>query len=302
MRRGLPALAGLLLIAGGVAGCTGATDDRPLVVVTTNILGDVVGELVGDQAEVRTLMPPGADPHSFEVSAQEAARMREADLLVANGLGLEEGLLAHVEAARDDGVPVVEAGDAVDPVQWVSEDDSGLDPHFWTDPQQVLAVVDELSVALAEHVDGIDRDRLAAGTERYRGEVAELDVWMSAQFAQIPADRRELVTDHHVFGYLADRFGLTVVGAVIPSGSTLASPSAGDLEELARTIRAAGVRTVFADSAQPDRLVEVLAEHAGVDVAVVPLFTESLTADGGGADTYLRMMRANTEAIVGGLR
>ncbi|MGY2066779.1 zinc ABC transporter substrate-binding protein AztC [Blastococcus sp. SYSU DS0619] len=302
MRRLRRALAGVLVAAAALTGCSAAADDRPLVVVTTNVLGDVVGELVGGQVEVLVLMPPGADPHSFEVSAQEAARMRQADLLVANGLGLEEGLLAHVEAARDDGVPVVEAGDAVDPVEWTTEDDEGVDPHFWTDPQQMLAVVDALSSAMGEQVDGVDRELLAAETERYRAEVAELDGWMAAQFDQIPAGRRNLVTNHHVFGYLADRFGFTVVGAVIPSGSTLASPSAGDLAELADAVRRAGVRTLFADSSQPDRLVQVLAEQAGVEVAVVPLFTESLTADGQGADSYLQMMRANTEDIVAGLR
>ncbi|RBY86909.1 zinc ABC transporter substrate-binding protein AztC [Blastococcus sp. TF02A-26] len=301
MRRVAGALAGALLAAAALAGCTSDDDGRPLVVVTTNVLGDVVGELVGDQAEVLTLMPPGADPHSFEVSAQEAARMREADLLVANGLGLEEGVARHVEAAREDGVRVVQAGDAVEPVEWTTEDEEGVDPHFWTDPQQMLAVVDALSGALAE-VEGVDADRLADDTGRYRAEIAELDAWMGEQFATIPAGQRSLVTNHHVFGYLADRFGFTVVGAVVPSGSTLASPSASDLDELATAVREAGVRTVFADSSQPDRLVQVLAEQAGVDVAVVPLFTESLTAEGEGAETYLQMMRANTDAIVAGLR
>lgn len=302
MRRVAGALAGALLAAGGLAGCGAGDDGRPLVVVTTNILGDVVGELVGDQADVLTLMPAGADPHSFEVSAQEAARMREADLLVANGLGLEEGVAAHVDAARSDGVPVVEAGTFVEPVEWTTEDDEGVDPHFWTDPAQMLAVLDGLADALREEVDGLVGDRLAADVADYRAEVAELDGWMADQFAQIPAGQRDLVTSHHVFGYLAERFGFTVVGAVIPSGTALASPSASDLDELATAVREAGVRTVFADSSQPDRLVQVLAEQAGLDVAVVPLFTESLTVEGGGAETYLQMMRANTEDIVAGLR
>lgn len=93
-----------------------------------------------------------------------------------------------------------------------------------------------------------------------------------------------------------------MVGAVVPSGSTLASPNARDLEELATAIRDAGVRTLFADSTQPDRLAQVLAEQAGVQVSVVPLSTESLTDEGGGADTYLQMMRANAEDIAAGLR
>ncbi|MEI4271793.1 zinc ABC transporter substrate-binding protein AztC [Klenkia sp. LSe6-5] len=302
MRRLAGGLVAVLASAVVLAGCgAGGADDRPLVVVTTNILGDVVGELVGDQAEVVTLMPAGADPHSFEVSAQEAARMRQADLLVSNGLGLEEGVTGQVEAAREDGVVVVEAGDAVQTVEWTTEDATGVDPHFWTDPAQMLAVVDTVSAALAQHVDGVDGDQLAADTAAYRAEVEDLDTWMVDQLARVPEPRRNLVTNHHVFGYLAQRFGYTVVGAVIPSGSTLASPSARDLDELAGAIRDAGVSTLFADSSQSDRLVQVLAEQAGLDVAVVPLFTESLTPPGGGAATYLEMMRANTEDIVAGL-
>ncbi|WP_222195150.1 zinc ABC transporter substrate-binding protein AztC [Modestobacter italicus] len=302
MRRLLGSAAALLVSAAALAGCGAESADRPLVVVTTDILGDVVGELVGDQAEVMTLMPPGADPHSFEISAQEAARLRTADLLVANGLGLEEGLTAHVEAARGDGVPVVEAGEAVPPLEWVTEDSSGVDPHFWTDPARMLTVTDALAGALVEHVDGVDRTALDARVADYRQQLTELDSWMGDQFAQLPAERRQLVTNHHVFGYLADRYGFTVVGAVIPSGTTLAAPSASDLDELATSIREAGVRTIFVDSAQPDRLAQVLAEQAAVDVAVTPLFTESLSGPGEGAETYLAMMRANTEDIVTGLR
>ncbi|WP_022905785.1 metal ABC transporter solute-binding protein, Zn/Mn family, partial [Curtobacterium sp. B18] len=118
-------------VAFGAGGCTAAPgQDRPLVAVTTNILGDVVSEVVGDAAEVMVLMPAGADPHSFEVSAQEAARLRTADLVVENGLGLEEGVSRHVRAAADDGVPVFTAGDAVEALESTREDDSGPDPHL----------------------------------------------------------------------------------------------------------------------------------------------------------------------------
>jgi zinc/manganese transport system substrate-binding protein len=119
------AAAAVALVA---TGCTTAGSDRPLVAVTTNILGDVVSEVVGDQADVMVLMPPGADPHSFEVSAQEAARLRSADLVVENGLGLEEGVARHVAAAAEDGVPVSTAGDAFDPLECTS----GPTPPGWS--------------------------------------------------------------------------------------------------------------------------------------------------------------------------
>ena len=113
--------------ASALTACAGTTTDRPLVVVSTNILGDVVQNLVGDDVEVLTLMRPGADPHSFEVSAAEAARMRGADLLVSNGLGLEEGLQQHLDAAVAEGVPTFVAGDAVAVLPYSSTDADGAD-------------------------------------------------------------------------------------------------------------------------------------------------------------------------------
>lgn len=292
--RTLAAVAVLAAVASGTTACTTAGSDRPLVAVTTNILGDVVGAVVGDAADVMVLMPPGADPHSFEVSAKEASRLRTADLVVENGLGLEEGVARHVAAAAEDEVPVFTAGDAVDALEWTTEDDRGPDPHLWTDPARMVDVVEALSEELRDV--GIE----AGGAAAYLDRLRDLDADMTAAFARIPEDRRALVTNHHVFGYLADRYGFRVVGAVIPSGTTLASPSAADLRDLADAIDEAGVPTIFADASQPARLAEVLAEEVDVHVDVRSLATESLTEDGD-ASTYLGMMRSNTAAIVDGL-
>lgn len=297
MTRRLRAAAALAVAAGLVAttaGCSSAGSDRPLVAVTTNILGDVVTEVVGDAADVMVLMPAGADPHSFEVSAKEAAQLRTADLVVENGLGLEEGVARHVEAAASDGVPVFTAGDHVDALEWTTEDDSGPDPHLWTDPERMVDVVEALDADLRDA--GVE----PTGTDAYLDELATLDDEMTRAFAGIPEERRALVTNHHVFGYLADRYGFRVVGAVIPSGTTLASPSAADLRDLATAIDEAGVPTIFADLSQPARLAEVLADEVDVHVGIRSLATESLTEDGD-ASTYLGMMRSNTDAIVAGL-
>ncbi|MFC4852185.1 zinc ABC transporter substrate-binding protein AztC [Actinophytocola glycyrrhizae] len=285
----------LLLV---LAGCTGSAPDRPSVVVTTNILGDLIGEIVGDEAELTVLMGPNADPHSFAISAQQAARLEQADLVVHNGLGLEEGVRRNVEAAE---TSLLAVGEHVGPIRYAEGDAAGQpDPHFWTDPARVRTAVE----VIAEHVTrigGVDAAAVRANADAYLARLDDLDTWMSAEFARLPPQRRKLVTNHHVFGYLAQRYDFQVVGAVVPSGTTLASPSAADLASLADAIRAAGVPAIFADSSQPDRLARVLAEQAGVDVTVVPLFSESLTEPGGGAGTYLELMRANTEAIVTGL-
>ncbi len=302
--RAARAAAAAVAVALGLVACAPqpAQDERPSIVVTTNILGDVVGELVGEQAAVTPLMRPNADPHSFEISAQEAAAMESAELVVANGLGLEEGLAQHVEAAAAAGVPILEAGDHVEVLEYSSEDAAGPDPHFWTDPAQMRAVVDALHAAIAEHVDGIDAAALDAATDAYRAELEALDADLAERFGSIEESRRALVTNHHVFGYLAERYGFRVIGAVIPGGTTLAAPSASDLADLASAIEEAGVPVLFAESSQPDRLVEVLAEEVGIDVRVETLFTESLTGPGEGAETYLQMMHANADRIVAALR
>ena len=296
------ALLGALALVAALTGCTGAggTSGAPSVVVTTNILGDVVRNVVGDEAEVTVLMRPNADPHSFEISAQEAALMRKADVLVSNGLGLEEGLQRHLDGAAESGVDTFVAGDHVRVLDYSATEGGAPDPHFWTDPARMVDVVDGLADALAE-VEGVDPDVIAKQATAYRAELGELDKEMTTAFAGIPEDRRSLVTNHHVFGYLAERFGFRVVGAVVPGGTTLASPSAADLDDLADAIEQAEVPTIFAESSQPDRLVQVLADEAGIDIDVVELFTESLTGPGEGAETYLDMQRANTDRITAGL-
>ena len=233
--------------AAGLTACSAAGDTGPTIVVSTNILGDVVEELVGDQARVVTLMKPNADPHSFEISAQEAATLRGADLLVSNGLGLEEGLQQHLDAASASGIPTFVAGDAIDVLDYSAGDAEGMpDSHFWTDPERMIDVVDAIEPVLAD-VEGVDSAELAGTVAEYRDELQGLDAEMTAAFAAIPDERRALVTNHHVFGYLAQRFDFDVVGAVIPGGTTLAAPSASDLADLVEAIEETGVPAIFAE-------------------------------------------------------
>ncbi|OMI85494.1 zinc ABC transporter substrate-binding protein [Streptomyces sp. M1013] len=304
----LVTLISFFVLAGAATGCAGGGDERPRVVVTTNILGDITREIVGDEADVSVLMKPNADPHSFGLSAVQAAELENADLVVYNGLGLEENVLRHVEAARESGVATFAAGEAADPLTFRTGQEGGPeeeagepDPHFWTDPDRVRKAAGLIADQVAEHVDGVDEKAVRANAARYDGQLADLTAWMEKSFAAVPEDRRALVTNHHVFGYLADRFGFRVIGAVVPSGTTLASPSSSDLRSLTQAMEKAGVRTVFADSSQPTRLAEVLRQEMGGDVDVVSLYSESLTEKGKGAGTYLQMMRANTSAMADGL-
>ena len=302
---------GLLAAACGddASSAGGASDDgTPTIAVTTNILGDVVENLTGDLAEVEVVMPANADPHEFQPSAQDAATVREADVLVANGAGFEEGLEDTIHGAEDDGVVVFEAIDHVETLAAAegelehAEDGhdaghEGVDPHFFTDPARMAAAAEALAAFLADEVPALDTDAFRDRAASYVAELRALDGEVEATLSSVPAERRKLVTNHDVFTYFADRYGFVVVGAVIPATTTQAAPSGGDIDELAATVTAEGVPAIFADTSSPDELANTLASEVGGDVKVVELFSESLGDEGSGADTYAGMVRTNATRI-----
>lgn len=307
---GLAVAVALAGACGGAGGAGGDARDERTIVVTTPVLGDVVAHVVGDLATVEVLMPPGADPHAFQPSARQAVALTEADLVVTTGGGLEVGLADAVEGARDAGVPVFEAVDHVEPLPAGAHDeeehavgdghDHDVDPHFSTDPLRMVDVVDALAEAIADEVPGVDRGALRGQADAYVEELRRLDRDMGAAIARIPDDRRTLVTDHHVFGYLADRWHFRVVGAVVPSPTTEAAPSARHLDELAQAVADHDVPAIFVEAGRDDRLARTLAEEIG-DVEVVELYGETLGEPGSGAETYLGMMRTNASRLADAL-
>lgn len=317
-RRLVPALlVTIVLTVATTAACGSGTgdegsDDRPTVVVTTTVLGDVVQRLVGDRAEVQVLMPRGADPHDVQLSARQAADLRRADAVVANGGGFEAGYHDALEAAEADGVPTHHAlddvatlalgeGDGAHVDEEGEEDGHGpVDPHFFTDPDRMADAAAGIAAFLADAVPVLDapaaRAAAAAQVEALRGLADEVE----ALLAPLPPERRVLVTNHEVFGYFADRYRFEVVGAIIPGGGTGAEPSAGELDALARTIEAEGVPAVFADVSSPRGLAQALADEVG-QVEVVGLLTESLGPAGSGGATYEEMVRTNARRIADAL-
>ena len=289
----VPALLLLLTLAACGGGSSDDGSSTPTVVVSTSILADVVANVAGDQVDVVTLVPPGAAPHDFQPSARDLDQLRRADALVVNGGGLEEGLEDPLDAARDDGVPTHAALDAV------AEVEDGDDPHFFTDPRLVADAAEGIAAFLAEVLD-LDRASLDATTEGYVDELVALDAEIEDTLAPIPPERRVLVTDHEVFGYFAERYDLEVVGTVIPGGSTAGSAGAGGLAALVEIIEQRDVPAVFVGTSSSDELAQTLAEEVG-DVAVVPLFAESLGDEGSGGETYSDMMRTDAQRIAAAL-
>lgn len=292
-------LVAMLALASAACGDGDAGDGggTPSVVVTTSVLGDVVENLVGDAARVEVVVPAGVDPHEFAPSARQAATLREADVVVANGGGLEAGLDDTLEGAAADGATVFEAMDHVDDP--LAEGDT-VDPHFFTDPARMATVAEALAATLAAEVPGLDDPGAEQRAAAYVDDLRALDAEVEATLAAVPPERRTLVTNHEVLGYFADRYGFAVVGAVIPATTTQAAASAGEIDALARTITETGVPAVFTDTSATGDLADALAEEVG-DVEVVALHTESLGEPGSGADTYAGMIRTNATRIAGAL-
>jgi len=278
------------------------------VVATTTMVGDVVRQVGGDFIDLQVLLPPGADPHSFEPAPQDAAKLANADLVFANGLDLEaflEPLIASAGAAErvvyvSQGItPLALAEEEPGHAEGEAHDHGGLDPHVWMDPNNVLVWVDNIEKALATR-DPAHAADYAANAQRYRQALQDLDAWIRDQVAQIPAERRKIVTDHLVFGYFAQRYGFEQVGAVVPGFSTAAAPSAQDIGQLEDQMRQAGVKAIFVGTTVNPALAQRLAEDVGAKVITV--YTGSLSPADGPAANYLDFMRYNVRALVEGLK
>lgn len=268
------------------------TTDRPVVVVTYSVLGAVVGDVVGEAAEVVVLMPDGIDPHDWQPSAKDIEAVSDADLVVANGLHLEESLEGALDEAAASGTPVFFAGDHIrvrmiaegEPAHEDEHQDDELegaeDPHLWLDPLTVRDVVTALVPVLSDAgIDAADRAATAAvDLEALSGEIERI-------LAPVTVERRNIVSGHESLGYFADRYGFTLVGAVIPSASSQAEASAGELSALREAMKGVGTDVIFTEVGTPTDVVDAIASEAGA--RVVELGTHNLPDDG----TYRTFMR-----------
>lgn len=310
-------VAGLVALVVGTLGAScgddGATVEQsagPSVVATTSIWADVVANVACDGlADVTTIVPVGGDPHGFEPSLADRGDMEAAALVVANGLGLEEGLADTLDAVSDAGTPVLRVGGLVDTIPYEGDDHEdgapdhedgtadheGDDPHVWFDPTRVAAMLPSIADALVNDA-GLDRTAVDACVRDYDAELAALDAEVADLVATLPADRRVLITSHHALGYFADRYGFTVIGTVIPAPSGLAETNPAQLEELAGLVEEYDVPAIFAETQHSTDDAEALAERVG-DVEVITLFTGSLAEDGPAA-TYTGLVVTDAGMIV----
>jgi ABC-type Zn uptake system ZnuABC Zn-binding protein ZnuA len=285
------------------------TQAGPKVIVVETFLADIVQNIAGERLVVESLMPTGIDPHSYQPSPQDVARIAQSDLLIMNKTGLEAALDNVILNAGGDFL-LVEAATGLE-ARRPSKAESGLvghedehgqeiDPHYWLDPIYVITYVENIAAALIK-VDPQGEIEYARNAAAYIDKLNELDRWISAEVEKIPPERRLLVTNHESLGYFADRYGFHIIGAIIPSATTGASPTAQDLVGLTRQIQETGAPAIFLETGSNPRLAEQLALETGIKIAP-PLFSHSTNDGEGPASTYLEMMRYNTGVIVEALR
>lgn len=289
-----------------LGGCSaGGEDDGSIrVVATTTVLGELAQNVIGEAGEVVVLMPIGVNPHDFQPSAQQVAAIQKADLVVANGLGLEEGLNDVLEAAALDGVRVWDVGPDINPRLFVEapdadEHDEGLlDPHFWLDPMKDA----DAARLLAEHLSDIAPDRdWSAGAAAYVAELEQVHQESIEMLAVVSDADRKLVTNHRAFGYFSDRYGFEMIGTVIPGGATLANPSSSELASLVETIEREQVPAIFTETVESDTLARTVAAEVGYEIQIVELYTGSLGEPGTEGDTLIGLLRANAQRIANAL-
>ena len=282
---------GLILVSACRPATPAARHTGLRILTTTTVLADLTRNVAGDQATVESLLPPGADPHSYEPTPGDVARVSESPVLIVNGVGYEHTLEPIIENA-DGQRRVITASNGLESASSGEE----TNPHFWVNPEFTVRYVENIRDGLIQ-ADPANGDSFSANAEAYIRELKELDSWAAEQLSALPLGRRKLVTNHDALGYFADQYGLEVVSLIIPSSSDEAGATAQQLAAVIETIRSTGAAAIFLDEVENPTLAEQVAAETGAEV-VDDLYFESLSAADGPAATYLDMIRHDVSRIV----
>lgn len=288
----------LVLFLAACAPASQGSDDALNVLASTTFLADIAQNVAGERLQMKSLLPFGADPHAYQAAPSDVAGIAESDLLILNGVEYEHFMEPLLENAGGERL-VVTASDGLQ-ANMMEEDGAQIgDPHMWLDPNLVVTYVGNIRDGLIQ-LDPQGAAIYQANAEGYITQLHELDAWIVDQVGQIPAERRLLVTNHEAGGYFAERYGFTVIGAVIPSLSSDAGTSAQEMAALIDLIKSSGAPAIFLGDVESTDLADQIASETGVKV-VDGLHLESLT-DGPPAGTYIDMMKHNVTQIINALK
>jgi ABC-type Zn uptake system ZnuABC Zn-binding protein ZnuA len=293
-----PGLMALLLLAacGADSGATpGSASGRSgpagalRIVTTTTVFADIVQNVAGDRASVTSIIPPGVGPEDYEPKPDDARKLTDADLIVSNGVGLDD-FLDRLLSSTGGQAPRLVLGEGI-PTMTVEGEEN---PHFWLDPTLVKRYYLPAITARLSELDPAGKSTYEANSAAYGQQLDALDTELKARVDQIPAENRKLVTFHDAFPYFAKHYGFELVGVVLENVGQ--EPSAAELAALVEKVRAAGVKAVFSEAQFSPRLSQTLADEAGVSRVITTLYNDALGPSP--ADTYLGLMRWNVDQIV----
>lgn len=305
------------VLALGTSGCGGDSSSSSdggevTAVATTTQVADLVRAVGGDRVGVEQILQPNSDPHGYEPRPSDVEALAAADAIFQSGGELDEWLGDVIESSGND-APAVELIQAVDRIEGGPHEhaDGGehsaedahhgenADPHWWQDPHNAIAAVAGIRDALIA-ADPNGRAAYEANARAYTERLRRLDRDVVACVDEIPPAQRKLVTTHDALGYYADRYGIEVVGALIPSQSTAAQPSAGDTQELVDQIERENVEAIFPESSIDPKLERAVARETGAEVGR-PLWADTLGPEDSDGATYVESIQSNTAALVDGL-
>ncbi|MEP7137364.1 MAG: zinc ABC transporter substrate-binding protein [Chloroflexota bacterium] len=267
----------------------------PVILTSTTFLTDITRNIAGDRLVVESLLPIGADPHSYQPTPQDVTKISQSKLLIINGADYEQFLKPLLENAGGER-EVIEASAGIN----LRKDAQGVaDPHVWLNPNNVIVYVENIREALT-HFDPQGAAVYQANADAYVLELKKLDAWIIEQANQIPPERKLLITNHEAFGYFAERYGFSIAGTVIESFSSDASPSAQQMAALIDQIKSSSAPAIFLDASDNTTLAQQIAAETNVRV-ITDLHLESLT-DGAPAGTYIDMLKYNVTQIVNALK
>ena len=268
------------------------------VVATTTVLADMVRRVGGSRVTVDSLVPAGGEVHTFDPTPSDLTRVADAELIVMNGLGLDDWL-GRVAADSSTHATILRVGEGLDGVDYLGGDpdhpDEAVNPHLWLNVRYAMRYVERIAAAL----DAADPEHAAdhaAGAQAYLAVLAELDAWVVAEISAIPEADRRIVSLHEAFPYFAAAYDLEIVGTVLNAPGQ--DPSAGEIAALVEAIRASGARAIFSEVQFSPQLVAAIAAETGTTVEA-DLYNDSLGDPP--VDSYEGLIRWDVERIVAAL-
>jgi ABC-type Zn uptake system ZnuABC Zn-binding protein ZnuA len=296
----LSAIAFVLSACGGQPTSREASDRVTLT--STTFLADIARNVAGDRATVESLLAPGADPHEYQAVPSDVQKIAESMVVIINGLDYDQFIQPLLDAQQAGGTRlVITASDGLEARQM--EEESGeivTDPHMWMDPTRVIKYVENIRDGLTQ-ADPDGGDIYKANADTYISQLEELDFWITEQVAQVPQERRLLVTNHDSLGYFAEQYGFTVIGTIVPGVSSGAAPSAQEIARLIDEIKSTGAPAAFLNISDNPHLADQIAAETDIKV-VADLYIETLSPSHGPAATYIDMIKYDVSKITDALK